>query len=126
MGFGEVIMLIITVLTGTVGQFFLRNGAQQLAQQLGGVSAGNWGSLVMGIATNVNLLVGLTFYAGAAVLYILILTRVPLSVLGPSVALQYVFAVMMDKYLFGTVVPGYRWFGLGLIACGVVMVILKK
>jgi drug/metabolite transporter (DMT)-like permease len=126
MGFSEVVMLIITVLTGTVGQFFLRNGAKELALKLGGVSAGNWSNLVMAIASNVNLLVGLTFYAAAAVLYILILTRVPLSVLGPSVALQYVFAVMMDKYLFGTPIPDHRWFGLGLIACGVVMVIWKK
>jgi drug/metabolite transporter (DMT)-like permease len=126
MGFGEVVMLIITVLTGTVGQYFLRNGAQELAKRLGGVSADNWMGLVSGIFLNFNLLVGLTFYAGAAVLYILILTRVPLSVLGPSVALQYVFAVTMDKYLFGVAIPGYRWFGLGLIACGVILVILKK
>jgi drug/metabolite transporter (DMT)-like permease len=110
------------VLTGTVGQFFLRNGAQQL----GAVTATNVMGHLMGMLTNLNLLVGLTFYAGAAVLYILILTRVPLSVLGPSVALQYVFAVMMDKYLFGVAIPGYRWFGLGMIACGVILVILKK
>jgi drug/metabolite transporter (DMT)-like permease len=122
MGFGEIIMLVITVLTGTVGQFFLRNGAKQL----GAVTGNNWVGHVMGIASNVNLLVGLTFYAGAAVLYILILTRVPLSVLGPSVALQYVFAVLMDRFLFGTAIPDYRWFGLGLIACGVIFVIWKK
>jgi drug/metabolite transporter (DMT)-like permease len=122
MGFAEVVMLVITVLTGTVGQFFLRNGAQQL----GAVTATNVMGHLMGMLTNLNLLVGLTFYAGAAVLYILILTRVPLSVLGPSVALQYVFAVMMDKYLFGVAIPGYRWFGLGMIACGVILVILKK
>jgi drug/metabolite transporter (DMT)-like permease len=122
MGFAEVVMLVITVLTGTVGQFFLRNGAQQL----GAVTATNVMGHLMGMLTNLNLLVGLTFYAGAAVLYILILTRVPLSVLGPSVALQYIFAVMMDKYLFGVAIPGYRWFGLGMIACGVILVILKK
>jgi drug/metabolite transporter (DMT)-like permease len=54
------------------------------------------------------------------------LTRVPLSILGPSVALQYVFAILMGKYLFHDPIPGYRWFGLGFLACGVILVIWKK
>jgi drug/metabolite transporter (DMT)-like permease len=119
---GEIVMLVITVLTGTVGQFFLRNGAKQL----GAVTVDNWLGLVISMSMNPTLLIGLLFYGGAAVLYILILTRVPLSVLGPSVALQYVFAVMMGKFLFNETIPGYRWFGLAMIACGVILVILKK
>jgi drug/metabolite transporter (DMT)-like permease len=122
MGLGEIVMLVITVLTGTVGQFFLRNGAKQL----GAVTADNWLGLVMSMFMNPTLLIGLLFYGGAAVLYILILTRVPLSVLGPSVALQYVFAVMMGRFLFNETIPGYRWFGLAMIAGGVILVVLKK
>jgi drug/metabolite transporter (DMT)-like permease len=122
MGFAEVMMLAITVLTGTIGQYFLKLGANKL----GAVTADNAIALTLKILTIPDLLIGLTFYAGAAVLYILILTRVPLSVLGPSVALQYVFAMLMGKYLFHDPIPGYRWFGLGLIACGVILVIWKK
>jgi drug/metabolite transporter (DMT)-like permease len=122
MGLAEIMMLAVTVLTGTVGQFFLKLGANKL----GAVTASNAIALVVKILTIPELLVGLTFYAGAAVLYILILTRVPLSVLGPSVALQYVLAMLMGRYLFHDVIPGYRWVGLGLIACGVILVIWKK
>ena len=122
MGFGNIVMLIITVLTGSVGQFFLKKGADKL----GAVSGSNFVNHILGIVMIPELLIGLTCYAGAAVLYILILTRVPLSVLAPSVALQYVIAVMVGKYAFGDEVPGYRWFGLGMIICGVMLVLLKK
>ena len=122
MGFGNIVMLIITVLTGSVGQFFLKKGADKL----GAVSGSNFVNHILGIVMIPELLIGLTCYAGAAVLYILILTRVPLSVLAPSVALQYVIAVMVGKYAFGDEIPGYRWFGLGMIICGVMLVILKK
>ena len=122
MNFSEFLVLIVTVSTGSIGQFFLKNGAKQL----GGVTAGNLWGHVLGIATNFNLVVGLTFYAGAAVLYILMLTRLPLSVLGPAVSLQYVFAILMGKYLFGEVIPMYRWIGIGLIVGGVILVIRGK
>jgi drug/metabolite transporter (DMT)-like permease len=122
MGFGDIVMLIITVLTGSVGQYFLKIGANKL----GAVTGSNFVSHILGIAMIPELLVGLTCYAGAAVLYILILTRVPLSVLAPSVALQYVIAVMVGKYVFGDAIPGYRWFGLGMIIGGVMLVIYDK
>jgi drug/metabolite transporter (DMT)-like permease len=122
MGFGDIVMLIITVLTGSVGQYFLKMGANKL----GAVTGSNFVSHILGIAMIPELLVGLTCYAGAAVLYILILTRVPLSVLAPSVALQYVIAVLVGKYAFRDVIPGYRWFGLGMIIGGVVLVIWNK
>jgi drug/metabolite transporter (DMT)-like permease len=122
MGFAEICMLAVTILTGSIGQYFLKLGANKL----GAVTADNAIALMLKILTIPDLLIGLTFYAGAAVLYILILTRVPLSVLGPSVALQYVFAVLMGKYLFNDPIPGYRWIGLGFIACGVMLVIWKK
>ncbi len=122
MGFAEICMLAVTILTGSIGQYFLKLGANKL----GAVTADNAIGLMLKILTIPDLLIGLTFYAGAAVLYILILTRVPLSVLGPSVALQYVFAVLMGKYFFNDPIPGYRWIGLGFIACGVMLVIWKK
>ena len=122
MNFSEFLVLIVTVSTGSIGQFFLKNGAKQL----GGVTADNLWGHILGIATNFNLVVGLTFYAGAAVLYILMLTRLPLSVLGPAVSLQYVFAMLMGKYLFGEVIPMHRWIGIGLIVGGVILVIRGK
>jgi drug/metabolite transporter (DMT)-like permease len=122
MNFVEFSVLIVTVLTGSIGQFFLKSGAKQL----GNVSASNFVSQIIGISTNFNLVVGLIFYAIAAILYILMLTRVPLSVLAPAVSLQYVFSMLMGKYLFGEVISMNRLIGLGLIVAGVILVIWEK
>ncbi len=118
----EISVLMVTVLTGSIGQFFLKNGAKQL----GAVSTNNILSQIIGISTNFNLVVGLIFYAAAAILYILMLTRVPLSVLAPAVSLQYVFSMLMGKYFFGEVISMNRLVGLGMIVAGVILVIWEK
>ncbi len=121
MGFQEFLVFLLSIAAGTGGQFFLKTGALKL----GRVSSGNFLSHVLGIATTPELIIGLVFYGVGAVLYILLLTRVKLSVLGPAVALQYVFAVLMGKFFFGESIPINRLAGLGLIIGGVILLISR-
>jgi multidrug transporter EmrE-like cation transporter len=122
MGPAELGLFFITVLSGTIGQFFLKIGANKL----GAVTASSFFSHVLGILMVPQLLIGLVFYAASAILYILLLTRIPLSVLGPSVAIQYVLAILMGRFLFQEAIPIERLVGLGLIICGVILVVTKK
>lgn len=122
MTFQEFALFLLSIAAGTGGQFFLKTGALKL----GRVSSGNFLTHVLSIATTPELLLGLAFYAAGAVLYILLLTRVKLSVLGPAVALQYVFAVLMGRFIFGESIPFSRIAGLGLIICGVILLISRK
>jgi len=113
-------LLLLSVLAGTAGQFFLKTGATKLAQ----VDAANLATKVFGIFLTPELLVGLSCYAMGAVSYILLLGRgVKLSVAAPAVALGYVFSVAMGHFVFRETIPLTRIFGLGLIVCGVVLVI---
>ena len=105
-----------------VGQWLLKAGALKL----GKVSAGNWLSHVLGILTTPELLGGLTCYGLGAIAYILLLTRVKLSIAGPAAALIYVFSVMLGYFVFREPIPFSRVVGLGLIVCGVVLVIWKR
>lgn len=118
----EFALFIISLIAGLSGQFFLKSGAVKL----GVLSSSNFLSHVLRIITIPELLFGLTFYAMAAVLYILLLTRVNLSVLGPAVALQYVFTVMMGHFLFNESLPISRISGVALIIGGVVLLVSKK
>ncbi|MBE9011980.1 EamA-like transporter family protein [Pseudanabaenaceae cyanobacterium LEGE 13415] len=122
MTIAEFTLFLLSIVAGVSGQFFLKSGALKLGQ----LTANNAISHVIGIATTPELVIGLACYAVAAVLYILLLTRVPLSVLAPAVALQYVFSVMMGKFIFNESIPAIRWFGMGFIICGVVMLMAKK
>ncbi|HTL89363.1 MAG TPA: EamA family transporter, partial [Leptolyngbya sp.] len=110
------------IVAGVSGQFFLKSGALKLGQ----VTASNAVSHLIGIATTPELVVGLCCYGVGAVMYILLLTRVPLSVIAPAVALQYVFSVMLGKFVFNEPIPVLRFVGLGLIICGVVLLMAKK
>lgn len=118
----EFCLFLMAILTSAAGQFFLKTGALRL----GKVNATNWLSHVVGVFTTPELLAGLCFYGLGAVAYILLLTRVNLSVAGPSAALIYVFSVLMGYFIFREAIPLSRAAGLGLIICGVLLVVWKK
>ena len=104
------------------GQWLLKAGALKL----GKVNAGNLIGHLLGIVTIPELLIGLACYGLGAIAYILLLTRVKLSVAGPAVALGYVFSLLLGYFIFKEVVPLSRIVGLALIVCGVVLVIWKS
>lgn len=117
----EFALFLLSIVAGVGGQFFLKTGALKL----GKLTASNALSHVISIATTPELVLGLSCYAVGAVLYILLLTRVKLSVLAPAVALQYIFSVMIGHFVFRESIPLLRIFGIGFIVCGVVMLIAK-
>jgi len=115
-------LLLLAVLTAVGGQFFLKLGALRL----GAATPGNAVSHVIRILTIPELVGGLTLYALSAVLYILVLTRVQLSVAGPAVSFGYIFSVLMGYFFFKEIITLRHLFGLGFIACGVVLVTWKQ
>lgn len=119
-------LLFISVLAGTVGQLFLKLGAVKLAEKLGQVSASNVVSHVTNIITTPALLIGLTCYGMGAITYILLLTRVKLSVAAPAVAIGYVVSFLIGYFVFKESIPLSRAIGLGLIVSGVILVVWKN
>ncbi len=114
-------LFLISILTSVAGQWLVKAGALKL----GRVNAGNVVSHVLGIVTTPELLAGLACYGLGACAYILLLTRVKLSMAAPAVALSYVFSVLLGYFVFRESVPLSRVIGLGLIVCGVILVIWK-
>jgi drug/metabolite transporter (DMT)-like permease len=115
-------LLLLAVLTATAGQFLLKLGALKL----GKASFNHLLTQVVGIATTPELLLGLALYGLGAVLYILLLTRVPLSVAGPAASLGYVFSVLLGYYFFREPILSRQLAGLGLIVCGVILLAWKR
>lgn len=115
-------LFLISILASVAGQWLLKAGALKL----GKVNAGNLIGHVLGIVTTPELLAGLACYGLGAVAYILLLTRVKLSVAAPAVALGYVFSLLLGYFIFKEAVPLSRVAGLGLIVCGVILVIWKS
>jgi drug/metabolite transporter (DMT)-like permease len=118
----EFSLLLMSVIASVAGQFFLKSGALKL----GRVHAGNAVNHILSILTTPELLIGLTCYALGALAYILLLTRVSLSVAGPSVSLVYIFSVLLGYFIFKEPIPLIRLIGLTLIMSGVILVVWKK
>jgi len=115
-------LFLISILASVAGQFLLKAGALKLAE----VNERNFLGLILSIATTRELVAGLACYGVGAFTYILVLRRVNLSVAGPAVSLVYVFSVLMGYFVFRESIPLSRIVGLGLIMCGVVLVLWKN
>jgi multidrug transporter EmrE-like cation transporter len=118
----ELALLLISVMASVTGQLFLKLGANKL----GKVNASNIINQITSIITTPELLLGLFCYGLGAVAYILLLTRVKLSVAGPSASLVYVFSVLIGCFIFKETIPSIRYLGLGLIISGVILVVWHK
>jgi len=118
----EFFLLLMSVSASVGGQFFLKAGAMKL----GRVNVGNAVNHILSIITTPELLMGLTCYALGALAYILLLTRVNLSIAGPSISLVYVFSVLLGYFIFRETIPLTRLAGLSLIVSGVVLVVWQK
>ncbi|OLP16484.1 EamA-like transporter family protein [Leptolyngbya sp. 'hensonii'] len=118
----ELSLLLTSVLASVAGQFFLKSGALKL----GKVTFSNLIGHIIGITSTPELLIGLTCYALGAIAYILLLTRVHLSIVGPAIALSYVFSVLIGYFVFQEPIPISRIAGLGFIIAGVLLVVSNK
>jgi multidrug transporter EmrE-like cation transporter len=118
----ESILLLISVLAGVFGQFFLKMGALKL----GKVDVDNFLNHIIGMITIPELLIGLTCYGTGAIVYILLLTRVNLSIAAPAISLSYIFSVLLGHFWFRESIAFGQIIGLAAISVGVILVLSHK
>jgi drug/metabolite transporter (DMT)-like permease len=111
-------LMLLAILSSAFGQLFLKLGALQLGE----VNSQNAVSHILSIARTPFLLTGLLAYGMGAIFYILVLTRVNLSVAAPSAALIYVVSILIGYFFFKEVITPVRVVGTGFIAFGVILV----
>lgn len=117
----EFFLFLAAVVVASGGQAFLKLGALKL----GPVEAGNAIGKILSIIRTPELLIGLVFYGFSSILFILVLTRVKLSVAGPAISISYVISVLMGYFFFQEAISIRHLIGLGLIACGVILVVKR-
>ena len=117
----EFLLFFTAILLSSAGQALLKLGAIKL----GKVNSSNFFSHLLNILVTPELLAGLFLYGFSAMLFILILTRVKLSVAGPAVSLGYIFSVMIGYFMFKETISTTHMIGLALIICGVILVVQR-
>lgn len=118
----EFSLLLVSILFSGAGQFFLKSGALKL----GKVTGTNLISHILNMITIPELIVGLACYGLGAISYILLLTRVNLSVAGPSASLIYIVSVLLGYFAFQEALSLHRLLGLACIVCGVILIAWQR
>ena len=114
-------LILISVAFAATGQIILKLGMNKVGQ----ISVGSYSQLseaIIKMLTTPLVPLGLLFYVLAASLWLVVLSRVPLSLAYPMVALGYVIVVFLSWLVLKEVVPPTRWLGLAVICLGVILV----
>ncbi len=112
--------LIGGVLLNAGAQLLLKAGTNVLGVLT--LSRDTWPDTLMQMATQRYFILGTACYVLSLFVWILGLSRVPVSVAYPLLSLGYIVNAIAAHYLFGETVTVTRWLGIGFIVVGVWLV----
>jgi drug/metabolite transporter (DMT)-like permease len=118
---GSFVLVFFSVLLGVAGELLLKTGMNKVGElKLGGVEAAL--HTAWRVATIPEIIVGFACYGIAAVLWLVVLSRLDLSYAYPLLALMYVLVPLSAKFFLHEEIPAGRWVGIMIILVGIVVV----
>ncbi len=112
--------LLTGVLLNAAAQLLLKAGTNALGVIT--LTKDNWAATFAAMATEGHFVAGIALYGISVIVWILGLSRVPVSIAYPMLSLGYVANAVAAHYLFGEAVTVSRWLGIGFIIVGVWLV----
>ncbi|MGQ9778416.1 MAG: EamA family transporter [Bacillota bacterium] len=116
----SMVLLLVSVILGIGGQLAIKMGVGRAGDLQELFAASPW-RFVMTVARSPFILIGIGLYALSMLLWLLVLSRVDLSLAYPMLALGYVGVLLVSKFALQEEIPAMRWLGTGLIVLGVVL-----
>lgn len=119
--FKTMIVMLMAVTAGTVGDILLAKGMKEM----GDISAMNLRGIMdaaLRALTTPKLIIGTAMLAVFFFLWLAVLSWEDLSVALPMQALNYVLVAFLSQYFLGEVVSPLRWGGTILVCVGVIMI----
>ena len=112
--------LFTGVLLNAGAQLLLKAGTNALG--VISLTRENWWDTLWKMGTQGHFVAGVACYMISLLVWIMGLSRVPVSVAYPMLSLGYVINAVAAYYLFGESVTMTRWLGIGFIVLGVWLV----
>jgi multidrug transporter EmrE-like cation transporter len=113
--------LVLTgVLLNAAAQLLLKAGTNRIGHFE--FSTSNLIPVGMQVATQPHILAGLGCYVVSVVVWIMALSRVPVSVAYPLLSIGYIVNAFAAWYLFGESITAQKLIGIGFICIGVYLV----
>ena len=113
-------LLMTGVLLNAGAQLLLKAGTNALGVIT--LSRETWADTLSRMATQGHFILGAACYVLSLFVWILGLSRVPVSVAYPLLSVGYIVNAIAAHYLFGEDVGVTRWLGIGFIVIGVWLV----
>jgi len=113
-------LLVTGVLLNAGAQLLLKAGTNRIGEFA--FSVDNVVPIGMRIASSPPILAGLACYVVSVVVWILALSRVPVSVAYPMLSIGYVVNALAAWWLFGESLTAQKLVGIGFIVVGVYLV----
>jgi drug/metabolite transporter (DMT)-like permease len=114
-------LILVSVLLGVGGQLTLKMGMTQVGR-IDGAALAEPFQIVGRVLATPMVLAGLGLYVLGAAVWLTVLSRVPLSLAYPVLALSYVVTPIVSWMVLGESIPSMRWIGLGTICLGVLII----
>ena len=116
----SILLLLLAVSLASTGQILLKKG--MLLVGVFSTSSMNVLEYFLKSFTNIYVIIGVFLYFVSALVWLLVLSRLPLSLAYPCLALGYVVVAVLSKYLFGENITLIRWMGILTICVGVFLI----
>lgn len=116
----NVTLLVISIGLAVAGQLAMKAGMKKVGE----IKKGDFkhpGDLIVRVLKSFWAVMGVVLYAVSALFWLVVLSRVNLSVAYPMVAAGYVVVVFYSWLVFKEPVKWFSWIGLVLIVAGVIL-----
>jgi len=114
-------MLVISVVFAVAGQFTLKSAMNEVGR-IGATELAAAGDTIIRTVKEPRLWLGLTLFGISALFWLVVLSRVDLSVAYPFVGLSYIIVVLFSRLFLNEQVTALRWLGVVVVAVGIAIV----
>ena len=112
----EYLLVVLSVTMTTMGQIFQKLGAVRIKEEMGA------GKTVLAAAMNIHIFLGVGALGLGAFLWLIVLSRMELSLAYPMMSLGYVLVTVASRYFFKEEIPTHRYIGIATIIMGIVLI----
>ncbi len=117
----SIALLVVSVSFAVAGQLVLKSAMDSVGR-IGSREVSDAGATITRAAKEPKLWLGLVLFGVSAMFWLVVLSRVPLSVAYPFVGVSYVLIVLFARLFLNEHVPLTRWIGVLVVALGIAIV----
>jgi multidrug transporter EmrE-like cation transporter len=117
----SIILLLISVGFAVAGQVTLKSAMNHIGR-IGSAEVAAAGDTIARALREPRLWLGLALFGISSIFWMIVLSRVPLSVAYPFVGISYIVIVLASRFALHEQVPTMRWIGVLVVAVGITII----